>query len=291
MVDEKFGDSLKEKEKIRVLIATNCYALDPVCYASHLDVFKKLGEAKDIDIVFFAPWRKPIDQGRNEAAKMAMVYDCDILFFYDDDMFFADAKIPLKLIRCVRDNDKINILQALAYIRGYPYKPMVFYLREIENLKCMTAYEIPEELFELAEKANDNGLVKVDAVGCCATAMRVELFNTLPEPWFLTGQKNTEDIFFCAKAKHYLQDAGIYCDTSVEVGHLLDRPILTTYSRKFLIELHEKYQADQVWLPDATFTPRQKIVHEQFKFETRPNILENIKSLPLKEEIKNDNRA
>ena len=270
-------------KKIKVLVATNCYALDPVCYASHLDMFYKLGQQSDLQIIFFGPWRKPIDGARNDAARMAKAYECDILFFYDDDMLFADPMTAIKLIRRIVDDKKINIVQALAYIRGYPYKPMVFHLVEVEGHKRMVAYTEPEELLEIAD---ESGLVKCDAVGCCATAMRVGLFDALPEPWFLTGQHNTEDIFFCAKAAHYLQDAGVYCDTSLEVGHLLDRPVLTTAARTMLKEAHIKYSLDQVWLPDATFAPRQDVVTKLFKFETRKNMFEDMDNIPFKEQAK-----
>jgi hypothetical protein len=261
-----------DKKKIKVLVATNLYALEPVPYASHLDMFCQFGKHSDeMEVTFFGPWRMPIDRARNDAARMAQIYDADFLFFFDDDMYFGDATVPYKLIKKVAENDKINVLQALAFIRGYPFKPMSFKLKQVEEQLRMTVDDTPEEL--LADVDSD-GLVKRDAVGCCATVIRRKVFDSLPMPWFLTGSHNTEDIFFCAKLGHYFKDAGIYVDTTMEVGHMLDRPILSSSSRKMLLEMHEHYKVDQVWLPDETFMDRLRVGRNNFEFETRINPLE-----------------
>ena len=251
-------------------------------------MFYKFGENKDkVDIVFFGPWRMAIDQARNQAVKMALAYECDFLFFYDDDMFFADPMIGIKLLNRLIENEKVNLIQALAFIRGYPYKPMVFHIVDLGEKKAMMPYSTPEELDAIAD---ETGLVRCDAVGCCCTMMRVGIFNIIPEPWFLTGQKNTEDIFFCAKMNHYLEDSGIYCDLSVEAGHLLDKPVLTRSSRKMLIEIHEKYNMDQVWLPDATFVERQSVNKKAFDLEVRPNPFDQMDKLNFKEKKNESNK-
>ena len=268
------------KKKIKVLVASNQYGLEPICETGFKDMFYKFGQSDEFDIVFYGPWRMAIDQGRNSAVHMAQMYECDYLFFYDDDMFLADPMIGIKLLNRVINNEKINVLQALAFIRGYPYKPMVFHLIDIDNKKAMFPYENFEALQELAD---ETGLVKCDAVGCCCTVIRMEVFKYLSEPWFMTGKKNTEDIFFCVKLAHNIQDAGIYCDLTVEAGHLLDRPILTSTSRKILVEIHEKYGLDQLWLPDATFVQRQNNTAKIFDFEKRVNFLEHIDKLPIRE--------
>lgn len=269
----------ESKKKIKVLVASNQYGLEPICETGFKDMFYKFGESGDFEIVFFGPWRMAIDQGRNNAVKMALMYECDYLFVYDDDMFFADPMTGIKLLKRVIENDNINVLQALAFIRGYPYKPMVFHLVDLDGKKAMLPYATPEELLAIAD---ENGLVKCDAVGCCATVIRMEVFKHLTEPWFVTGSRNTEDIFFCVKLAHNIKEAGIYCDLTVEAGHLLDRPILTKFSREVLTEMHEKYSIDQLWLPDATFTQRQNNTAKMFDFEKRVNFLENIDKLPIR---------
>lgn len=281
-------ENYKMPERKKILIASNMYQIDPVCYASHLDMFYKLGRCKDLQIITFLPWRTPIDKARNDAVRMALAYEAEVLFFYDDDMFFGDATIAKNLIYNVLNTPKINVVQAVAYIRGYPFKPMTFKIIDIEDRKQMVADDTPEDL--LAD-VDEHGFVKRDAVGCCATAIRVEVFKNIPAPWFLTGEKNTEDIYFCAKLREYLTDAGVYVNTNYEVGHHMDKPILTSTSRKMLLEMHEKYRVDQCWLPDTTFVDRMALSKDKFKFEERPNPFLEMDRLPfVKEETSNEGR-
>ena len=242
---------MEEKKKIKVLVATNLYQIDPIVYSGHLDMFHKLGKKhEDIEIVFLAPWRSPIDKSRNDAAQLSMYWECDYLLFYDDDMYFENGNDIIRLINRMRESkDTIHIMQALAFIRGYPFKPMCFKLVDVDNQKRMMAYEDYEDHIQ------ENGLVKCDAVGCCATIIDTRLFKMIPSPWFETGQMHTEDIYFCAKAKNYVEGLGIYMDTTIEIGHLLDKIILTKANKNTLKEIHEKYGLNQLFLPDPTFIP------------------------------------
>ena len=166
------------EKKIKVLVTSNQYHCEPICEAGFKDVFYKFGESREFDVVFYGPWRQPIDVARNGAVKMALQYECDYLFFYDDDMFFADPMVPIKLIKRLIANEKINVIQAVAFIRGYPYKPMVFKVSSLDDgRKVMEAYTTPEEL---EADADSDGLVKCAAVGCCCTVIRVPVFNVMP---------------------------------------------------------------------------------------------------------------
>ncbi|HBH13815.1 MAG TPA: hypothetical protein DDX29_12015 [Clostridiales bacterium] len=278
---------MEESKKIKIMIATNLYQVDPIVYSGHLQLFYRLGkeverslhgveieiaDPKDPaldDIVFTAPWRTPIDKARNDAGELALYYNCDYLFFYDDDMYFPDAKVIIEMIkRIINNSEKIHILQALAFIRGYPFKPMIFKLYEVGENKKMKAFE------EYKDYVEDDGLVKCDALGCCCTIIDTRLLKMVPKPWFQTGTGHTEDIYFCVKANHYVGGIGIYCDTTVKIGHLLDKIILTEENREILKEIHEKYNLNQLFLPDPTFIPLQKMSKTmQFDFDHRENPL------------------
>lgn len=264
-------------KKTKVLMATNLYQVDPIVYAGHLDMFYKLGKhADEIEIVFLAPWRTPIDKARNDAAQLAMMLDCDYLFFYDDDMYFKDGNFVIEMINTIKNSEgRINIMQALAFIRGFPFKPMIFKLYDVgKDVKKMKAFEDYDEHIE------EDGLVKCDAVGCCATIIDVNLFKEIPMPYFLTGQDHTEDIYFCAKCASYLENVGIYCNTKIEIGHLLDKIILTKENKMLLKDFHLTNNVNQLFLPDPTFIPMMK-VHKSaaFDFDDRINPLEHIDEL------------
>lgn len=266
---------MEEVKKIKVMVATNIYQVDPVVYASHLDMFYQLGKVSDeIELVFHGPWRLPIDSARNSAVKYAMRLECDYLLFYDDDMYFPTGKDIVKLIRTIRDDDKIHILQALAFIRGYPFKPMCFNYQKddsVEGAKRTGFYD------DYKDHIDENGLVKCDAVGCCATIIDVNLFKMTPEPWFLTGRTHTEDVYFCVKAQQFLENVGIYMDTTVKIGHLLEKPILTESNREMLLKIYEEYGLNQLFLPDKTFVPTMKAGNNVIEEIQHMNPLETYK--------------
>lgn len=265
-------------KKTKVMIATNLYDINPIVYSGHLDMFYKLGKAsEEFEIVFHAPWRTPIDRARNDAAQLSLRLDCDYLMFYDDDMYFPNGEHLLNLLRRIRDDKKINVLQALAFIRGYPFKPMIFKLHDIEiGKKKMMTYD------DYEENIDEDGLVKCDAVGCCATVFDVNLFKMVPKPFFLTGQDHTEDIYFCVKAANYLENVGIYCDTNIKIGHLLDKIVLVDENRKILKEMHDAHGINQLFLPDPTFLPTMLNCKSMaYDFDKRVNPLEI--ELPIKE--------
>ena len=267
---------MKEVKKIKVMVATNIYQVDPVVYASHLDMFYQLGKVSDeIEIVFHGPWRLPIDSARNSAAQYAMRMECDYLLFYDDDMYFPTGKDIVKLIRTIRDNDdKIHILQALAFVRGYPFKPMCFKKTEVRDEQRTGFFD------DYKDHIDENGLVKCDAVGCCATIIDVNLFKMTPEPWFLTGKTHTEDVYFCVKAQQFVGNLGVYMDTTIKIGHLLEKIVLTEGNRDMLLKIYEEYKLNNLFLPDENFVHVMKVGH---------NILEEVQGvnpLELYKEVK-----
>jgi len=228
----------------RVMIATNLYQVDPTVYASHMNMMYRVGRnLPDVDIFFTAPWRMSIDNGRQLAVRSALQAECDYLFFYDDDMFLHPYIVE-RMLKRFEENEEISILMAKAFIRGYPYEPMIFKYVEKGALQIYSDYE---------KDVRKDGLVKVDAVGCCSTMIDVNLIKLIPEPWFVTGKGHTEDVYFCVKAAEYAENVGIFMDTTIESGHLLDRPILTEYSRKILVELTEEHNLNQIWMPDESF--------------------------------------
>jgi hypothetical protein len=237
--------------KKKILIASNLYQIDPIVYSSHLQMFYRFGRESELDIIFYAPWRVPIDVARNNAAAIALANECDYLFFYDDDMYFENGQDAVDLVKKVIDsNDKIHILQGLAFIRGYPFKPMMFKFRNIDNERKQL---LPVDDYK--DNVDENGLIKVDAVGCCATVIDTKLFKLTPKPWFQTGTQNTEDIYFCVKCCEYIQGVGIYVDPSKKIGHLLDKLVLIEANRDTLRSIHEGYDLNQLFLPDKNFVP------------------------------------
>jgi len=229
----------KTEGKKRLLVATCIYGVDPIPYASHLNMFYKLG--KDLpnwDVIFSGPWRMPIDVARNRAAKVALEEECDYLFFYDDDMVTHPAVVE-RLLKHV-EREEIHIISAKVFIRGRPFNTMIFRFDDPDKLG----------LFEpKPEDIDENGLVKCGAVGCASTLIDTQLFKMTPEPWFLTGAHNTEDVYFCMKAADHISGIEIRMDMNTECGHMLDKPILSTASKSVLTKIQDQ-GLDAIWQPN-----------------------------------------
>ena len=104
----------------------------------------------------------------------------------------------------------------------------------------------------IADDVDKNGLIKVDAVGCAATLINCEIFKLIPEPWFLTGETHTEDIYFCMKARECVKGFEVYVDTTVECGHMLPQPVLDSANRELLMKIHTlEGGLNQLWQPDV----------------------------------------
>jgi len=170
--------------------------------------------------------------------------------FYDDDMVVHPDIVERLLSR------KKDVIMGLCYIRGYPFEPMMFRFNKDGNL---IRYPLKEEDVE-------DGLIKVDAVGCAVTLINCEVFKKIPSPWFVTGKTHTEDIYFCMKGREYLENFEVYVDTTVESGHMLDKPVLNSFSKKLLKDIQEQ-GANQIWQP-SSFYSKGKAPEE-----VSPNIL------------------
>jgi len=243
----------------RLLIATVLYNVHPIVYSSHMNMMYRVGKfLPDYDIIFYTPNRVPIDAARNSAVTYALDEECDYLFFYDDDMYLHPDIVSRLLDRM--DDNKVHVIMARCYIRGYPYNPMIFKYRtlrkkgkkgEAEEVKAMGQY------VNYKRGIRKNGLVEVDAVGCASTMIDVKLFKLIPEPWFMTGKTHTEDVYFCVKAKNYVKNLHVFMDNTFESGHLMSRPILNEYSKKILTKI-AKQEMNDVFLPKPNKEKEQR---------------------------------
>jgi hypothetical protein len=161
----------------------------------------------------------------------------DYIFFLDDDMQMDGANVFKKLWE-----SKYDIIGALNYIRGYPFDPMAFkYVSEGSGIKRLV--HVTDEEVDAA-RSSSNPIIKVGAIGTAVCLIKVETtFKRMQPPWFLTGPHNTEDIYFCIKAKEYNKSVklGVHCDAIT--GHVLDPEVVNYHTRKHLQDYYESYMS------------------------------------------------
>lgn len=157
-----------------------------------------------------------IVDARNEAARSALVGDdfylwpsADYLVMIDDDMTPpADALIRLMA------HEEGDIVVPLFHQRGAPYDAVI-----MEEVK-MTGDE--EGVGYKMTPAQHGEFQEIDA--CGFGMVKINVHTTLARmkfPFFaMPGEHEVgEDVYFCHKAR-YEAGAKIFCDTTIDVGHI-----------------------------------------------------------------------
>lgn len=214
---------------INVLESVNSFV-----YQSHIKFFTNLKLTNpDDEFILFTPYRMSIDAMRNTAAKLALEHSCDYLMFIDDDVI-----VPKDVYNRLKSVNK-DIVMALTFIRGYPFKPMFFkaYEQIIDSSKekreYLTTYDDYEKFID------KDGLVKCAAVGFSCVLINMDVIKAVAPPYFVTGPNHTEDVYFCNKARYTLEpEPTIYCDTKCSTGHIMMADMVTDYNVAKLRELY-----------------------------------------------------
>lgn len=154
---------------------------------------------------------------REEAAKKAVEYGCEWLFFVDDDMICPDDLF----LRLYKHKDIADIVAPLAFTRNAPYKPVMYASIEGWDEVNRCEYFINNTVMNYPRKK----LVECDAVGFGAALVRVEMFKKIKQPWFMSSEGTGEDILFSYKVKKV--GGRVFMDTSISIGHVSHPTIIT----------------------------------------------------------------
>lgn len=201
---------------MKTLIGVNCLeSVNSFVYASHCQFWVNAKKAfPEDEFAFFTPYRMSIDNMRNTAAKMALEGDYDYLMFIDDDVL-----VQPNTYEVLRSRDK-DIIMALTFVRGWPFKPMFFKgegIKDRAGLRC--------ETLDFYDDWKDNvwdGLVKCEAVGFSCVLIKVDILKVMEPPYFVTSSKQTEDVYFCCKARYTLNPTPtIFVDVTVPTTHMM----------------------------------------------------------------------
>jgi hypothetical protein len=183
-----------------------------------------------LEICLVNPSRMSIDRCRNLAAEVALDKDFDYLLFLDDDVLVPFNGSLQKLVSANAD-----IVAGDVLIRGYPFDHMMFRYDGPESRNLKPLAELPKEEIETS-----GPVIPVDAIGFSYCLIKVELLKKMPKPFFITGPTNTEDIYFCLKAKKYMPETTIKVDTSIKCAHILWAETIDADNKPHYKEYYEK---------------------------------------------------
>lgn len=222
--------------KRRIVVGCNTLTqVDSLAYPSHCKFWYHAGrELTDWEFLFNATRRVSIDNMRNNTAQIALRHECDYIFFYDDDVLIPPDSLK-KLLGRMEDDPDISVAAGLTYVRGYPFPPMLFkYMNNEEGDKVLVTYD------DFEEHADENGIVEVGAVGFSCVLLRTEHLRDMTPPYFITGSKNTEDVYYCVRLKEHFPNVKIICDTTVSCSHIVERYVINKENHKEITKFEEQ---------------------------------------------------
>lgn len=249
-------------KKLAVIAICNLTSVSNKAYATHLQFAYRLAKDNpDYQFILFTPYRMSIANFRNMAAVAALESDSEYLMFIDDDaVLINQASIFKSLKDKIDDNPNAHIVMPVVYVRGYPFNPMFF--KYLDQSDPKNEGKLIDFYTDFKEQPinNDKNLLEVAAIGCHTCLIKTELLRAMDKPFFLTGMNHTEDVYFCLKARDYVENCGIYVATDLCVGHLLDPLWVDNINVEMLRKFYKETQLDnQFNIRDYLDQPKQLI--------------------------------
>lgn len=235
-----------------VLGINSLVATRHIAYSNHIQLMFRLGRNYPHNFILHNPSRMSIDRFRNMTAQTALENDADYVLFLDDDVL-----VPFDCLTKLLAMDA-DIASADVCVRGYPFNHMLFRKGRTKSTRG--------GLYPMAKLPSPRGVIDVDAVGCSLTLIKTSLFKKVPPPFFVTGPTtNTEDIYFCCKARHVDPETTIKADTSIICQHILWEESIGSNNKAAFKRYHEALfgkpkpnEAD--WRGDVYLTDARKVV-------------------------------
>lgn len=171
---------------------------------------------------------------REHIADLFMKSECDALMFIDSDMTFHPQSIEY-LAR-----HDLPFVTAKAFKRVYPFQPCFYTTLRIEQ-DGQPYMESPIEYGE--------GLLPIEGAGMACAMIKREAFEAIEKPYFFPKPHIGEDLSFCLK----LKNAGVkmYCDTTLQFGHLGNFEIMEADCKRVWEENKNKPDGKLLYMGDA----------------------------------------
>jgi len=188
----------------------------PECQENIIGMIYRTVKETDLQIGIKVVVKREQWRARNTLVTAALAGRFDYLLMLDDDML-----VPHNLITSLLAHDK-DVVGGLYYQRGGHYRPVIMDLIENEygeiNSRFWQAYD--------DRIVNDRGLHQVDIIGGGCMLFKTHVFEKMNHPIFQWEREAGTDVAIC----YQLKQSGfkVYCDTSIELGHVGDRQVITS---------------------------------------------------------------
>jgi 2-polyprenyl-3-methyl-5-hydroxy-6-metoxy-1,4-benzoquinol methylase len=218
----------------KVVIGLPCYrTFPPETEEDYMRLMYHLGRRAQ-HLNFFLAIKRKSEQfrARNAITEAALQVGADYLFMLDDDHVFDWRQgsavtpaydIPVKLIEHLESDPSMGICGALYYQRGSECKPVI--MKEGRN----------GGYFWMRQDQITNGLQPVAVTGGGCMMIKTSIFDRIKAPWFEAELDMGTDIQICEKARK--AGFGVYCDTSLQLGHVTSEPLIITPGNRTKISM------------------------------------------------------
>jgi hypothetical protein len=258
---------ITSKYKCKIVVGINSLvSTTQPAYSNHIQFFFRLGRNyPEIDFILVNPSRMGIDRMRNLCAKTALEHNADYILFLDDDVL-----VPFDSLKYLFAANA-DIVAGDVLIRGYPFNHMCFrypliadkFDLEGKNLKAIESWN---------EDEINKGIVDVDAVGFSLCLIKTSLLKAVPGPWFLTGPRNTEDVYFCIKAKLHNPSTSIKVCVNVICAHILWAETISIENRaQYKIYMERQFGAkpESLVTDQPVVAPPSIAVHKEIEVDPK----------------------
>ncbi len=179
----------------------------------------------DYDFQLAIKWKSEQFRARNAIVKAALQNSADYIWMLDDDHILDIGRargatsaydLPIKLAKHLEENPNIGVVGALYFQRGGDYAPVI--MQESAN---------DDRPYFLTHPEIAHGMQKVDVTGGGCMMIRASVFEKIGDPWFAPEHEWGTDVQLCKQVRA----AGfeVWCDTSLEIGHMMNEKRLITY--------------------------------------------------------------
>ncbi len=167
-------------------------------------------------------------RGRNRLVERSLERGSEWMLFLDDDHTF-----PPTLLNQLLSHDQ-PIVASLYLQRADPFLPIAYAVKEEGNYWPLDLSVCDKE-----------GLVEVAGAGTGGMLIRSEVFTKIPAPWFVHTTEQSEDLYFCDRAR----EAGIpiYVDLAARLGHIAAMNVYPTFE-------------DGAWAAGLSVSPAMHVV-------------------------------
>ena len=210
------------REKILVAVP-GYHGIQPEAQESYIQMMFRAGrDLPDYDVAIEVMIKAEQFRARNRIVNAAIANKFDYLLMLDDD-HIVPHNLLTRLMGHIKEHPEYAVIGALYFQRGGSYEPVIMRRKSLEKEDWRFNFIRHDD-----EILANPGLHEVDIVGGGCMMFRMSVLEKLLPPFFVPEIEVGTDIAICSR----IRDLGykIAVDTSIELGHLGEKTIVTSRS-------------------------------------------------------------